>query len=196
LEVRNAYYKLPDLETERLKVRRLALDDADDMFAYASSEEVARYVLWTPHRSRDDSLAFLRMTIPEYDDPHIRRHKWGIVLKATGRLIGTIDIFKSPGDNAGEIGYAIGTEYWGHGYVTEAATAVVRLGFEHMALNRIEARCNPANTGSARVMEKVGMSYEGTIREQVFVKGRYVDLKVYSILKREYDAGKDKGSTG
>ena len=132
------------------------------------------------------------MTITEYGDPHIRRHKWGIVLKVDGRLIGTIDIFKSPAHNAAEIGYAIGKDYWGRGYVTEAAAAVVQLGFEPVGLNRIEARCNPANVGSARVMEKIGMSYEGTIREQVFVKGSYVDLKLYSILEREYHAGKDR----
>ena len=60
MDERNVYFNLPDLETERLLLRRLTLDDADDMFAYASSEDVARYVLWTPHRSRDDSLEFLR----------------------------------------------------------------------------------------------------------------------------------------
>ena len=60
----------------------------------------------------------------------------------------------------------------------------------------MEARCEPANIGSARVMEKKGMSYEGTIREQMYVKDRYVDLKLYSILKREFDGAQNQGFAG
>jgi ribosomal-protein-alanine N-acetyltransferase len=87
-----------------------------------------------------------------------------------------------------ELGYAIGRAWWGQGLMTEAVVEAIRYGFEELGLNRIEARCLTYNIGSARVMEKAGMTYEGTIREQVFYKGSFDDLKLYSILRREWVA--------
>jgi ribosomal-protein-alanine N-acetyltransferase len=85
-----------------------------------------------------------------------------------------------------EIGYALSRRYWGEGYMSEAVNAVIEFGFREMLLNRIMARCEVNNIASARVMEKVGMQLEGILRQHLFVKGRYWDLKIYSILREEF----------
>jgi len=87
------------------------------------------------------------------------------------------------------LGYAIAREYWGRGLTTEAVRAAIAFGFDHLSLNRIEARCIAENTASERVMRKAGMSYEGTLRDYVFRKGAYRDYKVYSTLRRERRSG-------
>jgi len=179
--------QLPELETERLRLRKLTLDDAQDMFQYASDPQVTQFTTWDTHKSVEDSIDFITLVLQEYDNAD-SGWTWAIELKENGKLIGTIGItWSHPEHRRAEIGYAIGRPHWGKGLTTEAAREVIRYGFERMGLNRIEARCVPENVASARVMEKAGMTYEGILREQMFVKGKYDDLKMYSMLKREFD---------
>jgi [ribosomal protein S5]-alanine N-acetyltransferase len=154
---------LPELETERLLLRRMRRDDAQAMFAYASDPEVTRYVLFDTHRSLEDSEAFLRFAVGGYERGDFGG--WGVVLKDSGVFIGTCGV---------DVNYA-----------PEHARAVIRFGFGRLELNRIQARCVAENTASARVMEKVGMTYEGTLRESEYIKGAFRDMKIYSILRRE-----------
>jgi ribosomal-protein-alanine N-acetyltransferase len=177
---------LPELETQRLLLRKMRLDDADAMFAYASDPEVTRYVLWDTHRSIKDSESFLRFATEGYERGDFGG--WGIVLKDSGAFVGTcgIDAGYAPEHARGELGYVLSREQWGKSLMPEAARAVIRFGFRRMGLNRVEARCIAENTASARVMEKVGMTYEGTLREREFIKGAYRDMRLYSILRREY----------
>lgn len=84
------------------------------------------------------------------------------------------------------MGYVISKDYWGKGLTTEVAKRLVKFGFEKMGLVRVQARCDVENIGSARVMEKSGMTFEGIIRKGIFVKGKHRDLKIYSILKEEF----------
>lgn len=86
----------------------------------------------------------------------------------------------------GEIAYALNRAYWGNGYMPEAAAAVLAFGFDTLQLNRIEARCEVDNLPSERVMQKLGMQFEGVLRQHVQVQGRYRDLKLYSILREEW----------
>jgi [ribosomal protein S5]-alanine N-acetyltransferase len=183
---RTVFPDLPELETERLLLRKMRLDDADAMFAYASDPEVTRYVLWDTHRSIKDSESFLRFATEGYERGDFGG--WGIVLKDSGAFVGTcgIEAGYAPEHARGELGYVLSREQWGKGLMPEAARAVIRFGFRRMGLNRVEARCIAENTASARVMEKVGMTYEGTLREREFIKGAYRDMRLYSILRREY----------
>jgi len=87
-----------------------------------------------------------------------------------------------------EIAYALSRKYWRKGLMTEAVKEVIKFGFEKMNLNRIYARCFPENIGSYRVMEKAEMQFEGILRKQMFIKGKFQDMKLYSILRREYYA--------
>jgi [ribosomal protein S5]-alanine N-acetyltransferase len=185
---RGIFADLPELETERLLLRKMRLDDAEAMFAYASDPEVTRYVLWDTHRSVEDSEEFLRQATEGYERGDFGG--WGVVLKDSGAFIGTcgIDAGYAPEHARAELGYVLSREHWGRGLMSEAVREVIRFGFERLELNRMEARCIAANTASARVMEKAGMTYEGTLREREFIKGAYRDMKLYSILKREYRA--------
>jgi len=92
----------------------------------------------------------------------------------------------SPEHARAEMGYVLNRRYWGRGLVLEAVRAMISFGFERMDLNRVEARCVAENTASARVMEKAGMAYEGTLRQREFLKGVYRDMKLYAILRGEH----------
>jgi ribosomal-protein-alanine N-acetyltransferase len=105
-------------------------------------------------------------------------------------MIGTIDFIHLLLDEnkQAELGYALSRQFWGKGIVTEAVECVMTFGFEELKLERIQARCMEGNIGSARVMEKVGMTYEGTLRRLIFIKGTFHDVKMYSLLRDEYVA--------
>jgi ribosomal-protein-alanine N-acetyltransferase len=185
-EERSVFSNLPELETERLLLRKMRLDDAEALFAYASDPEVTRYVPWDTHRSMEDSESFLGFATEGYERGDFGG--WGVVLKDDGVFIGTcgIDVGYAPEHARAELGYVLSRKHWGKGLMPEAVRAVIRFSFGRMGLNRVEARCIAENTASARVMEKAGMTYEGTLREREFIKGAYRDMKLYSILRREY----------
>jgi [ribosomal protein S5]-alanine N-acetyltransferase len=185
VSVEDVFGELPTLETERLLLRKLRPEDAEDMYEYGRDPEVARYVMWEPHKSVEDSAEFINWAMAQYMMGQVA--PWGIEYRAEGKLIGSVGYHDWNTVHArAEIGYSLGRAYWNRGIMTEALRAVVAFGFRIMHLNRIEARCIPENTASARVMEKCGMVYEGTLREQNFVKGRFDDMQMYSILKREW----------
>lgn len=178
-------FAVPRLETARVVLRRLDWDDADDIFAYASDPEVAALTTWEPHQTPEDSHAFLGRVMSWYADGF--GGPWGLELKLTGRVVGTAGLAITPEHARAELGYALSRSCWGQGLMTEAVREIIRYGFADIDLNRIEARCLPANHASARVMEKAGMTYEGTLREQFYVKNTFIDLRMFSILRREWD---------
>jgi ribosomal-protein-alanine N-acetyltransferase len=187
-EIAAVFGNLPELWTERLKLRRMTLDDAAAMFAYASDPEVARHTSWQPHRSIDDSRAQLARVVARYERGAVAG--WGVEQLADGRFIGTAGYMRWDVDHrCAEVGYALSRRYWGQGLVTEALRAIVAFGFERMQLNRIEAHCAAENIGSYRVMEKVGMQYEGTLRQRYLKEGEFVDVRLYGILRRAYEVG-------
>lgn len=179
-------FQLPSLETERLLLRSLVTDDADDMFAYASDPLVARYVSWDVHPNVDYTRTYLKSVEERYRlGPH---YDWGVIYTATGHLIGTCGYVEINREHRrGEIGYALSRAFWGQGIITEAARALVRFGFEELGLYRIEAICEVPNIGSARVMEKIGMRFEGIRRGYAVVKGQSRDMKSYAILLPDYE---------
>lgn len=177
--------EIPILETERLILRKICIDDAEDMFNYASDPQVSRYVTWPTHQTLEDTLNFLRFVEEQY-----AKHtmvNWGIVLKDSNTFIGTVGYVQwNKSSNWAEVGYALSREYWGQAIMTEALKPIIQVGFDQMGLNRVEARCNPKNIGSERVMQKVGMSFEGLSRQKLYVKGVYQDLKMYAVLKEDW----------
>lgn len=176
---------LPTLETDRLILRKMTPNDAGAVFAYASDPEMTRYVIWETHRSIEDSRAFLDLAVAKYESGG--EPDWGIVYKGDHRFVGTCGIVSwEPYHARAELGYALSRDYWGRGLVAEAVGAMISFGFDRMNLNRIEARCIAENAASARVMEKAGMLYEGTLRRREFIKGAYRDMKIYSILRGQF----------
>lgn len=175
---------IPALETDRLILRKLSMRDVNDIFEYASVPEIAQHVMWAHHRNIADSLHFLRAVMQQYQNG--TPSPWGIVYKENDKLIGTggFHIWNLDHRRA-EIGYALSKDYWNKGIMTEALKEMIKFGFEHLNLNRIEALCKVENTASEKVMQKCGMKLEGTLREHIFVKEAFHDLKMYSILKSE-----------
>ena len=181
----DSYTYMPDLTTPRLRLRKLGMRDAMDIYRYSRDAEVARHVLWDAHRSIGESRSYLRYMLRRY-----RNHEpasWGIEWKETGQIIGTIGFMWIQSDNsAAEVGYSLSRDFWNRGIMTEALKAVIAHGFGSMNLNRIEAQHETTNPASGAVMRKCHMQKEGTLRSRLFNKGRYVDVDLYAILRRDY----------
>jgi ribosomal-protein-alanine N-acetyltransferase len=156
------------METERLWLRPLTLADVDDMFEYASDEKCVKYV-FPKHITKEDtreSIAAYFMAAP--------LGKYALELKSSGKMIGTIDLRIIEEKNSGEIGYTLNRNYWNQGYMSEAALALVALGFEQLQLIKIFAMHDIDNLASGRLMEKIGMEYEGTVKNARIAKGKIV----------------------
>lgn len=181
------YRTVPALETERLLLRKLVMEDAEDLFKYASEPSVSRFMPWGVHKTIDDSKGFLASILEAYE----RQQKltWAIQLKQTGKMIGTIDYVSwQPKRSKAEIAYTLSHEYWGQGLMKEAADGLLAFGFNEMELNKIEAPIMLDNAQSRRLAEKLGMKLEGVARDHMVIKGEFVDLAMYAILKREFSA--------
>lgn len=176
---------MPVLETERLRLRKLTMHDAQDIFDYSRDPLVAKHVLWDAHRTIGESRAYLRYMLRKYRA--CEPASWGIELKETKKIIGTIGFMWIQQDNAvAEVGYSLARAQWNRGIMSEALCAVIHYGFHSLRLNRIEAIHELDNPASGAVMRKCGMRYEGTLREKLFNKGRFVDVDLYAILRRNH----------
>ncbi|MCD2137321.1 GNAT family N-acetyltransferase [Salinicoccus halitifaciens] len=170
------------LETQRLILRPVTLEDAQDMHEYASDEETTYYV-FERHKSHADT----EKAIVEY---FLERPlgKYGIELKDSGKMIGTIELRRKTEDSRGIIGYTLNKAHHGKGYMTEAAEAILKLGFEVLGLDCIAAMFDERNTASGKVLERLGMRKEGVLRHvHKWKQGEYFNDVYYSILKDEYE---------
>jgi len=185
------FFSLPVLETERLVLRPLLRKDAEDIFSYASDPEVARYVLWDPHRSVAETRAYIRYIRSLYR--HGLPSSWAVVLRNSGSVIGTIGfMWYSETNSAAEIGYSFSRAEWNRGYATEALNAVINSVFSALPLNRLEAQHDIRNPASGRVMEKCGMVREGILRQRIRNKGELIDVVLYAILRSDLEKHRRK----
>lgn len=180
-----AYGYMPDIETPRLRLRKLTMRDAQDIFAYSQDPLVAQYVLWDAQHSISEARSYLRFMLRKYRLGEAA--SWGIEYRATGRIIGTIGFSWIQRENsAAEVGYSLSRDYWNQGLMTEALGALLDYGFTAMNLNRIEAQHETQNPASGAVMRKCGMQREGLLRQRLLNKGRFVDVELYAILRSDY----------
>jgi [ribosomal protein S5]-alanine N-acetyltransferase len=175
----------PTLQTERLVLRAFTREDAPDVQRLAGAREIARMTLLIPHPYADGAAEeWISTHRPAYEaGEHVT---FAVVLREEGTLVGSITLGLNPRDDNAELGYWIGVPYWGRGYCTEAAREMVRYGFEELGLHRIHASHFGSNPASGRVMQKVGMRYEGTGREHYRKWGDYEDRVDYGLLACEY----------
>jgi ribosomal-protein-alanine N-acetyltransferase len=174
------------LETSRLALRELRVDDARAVNAYASDPEVVRYLDWGPS-TLEDTERFLATARAARDAVPRTAYHLAVVLRSTGRLIGGCRIeVRRPADRGGDIGYAFDRYAWGRGYATEATRALLEFGFDSLELHRIWATCDVRNRASARVLEKLGMRREGHLRQTTRPKGEWRDSYLYAILDPEW----------
>lgn len=174
------------IETERLILRRFVRDDAEAMFRnWASEEEVVKFLTWPIHEDVEISRAVLQSWIIQYENPHF--YNWGIELKEIGEVIGSIGVVQLNEEaKSCDLGYCIGTKWWGRKIMPEAGEALIRFLFNEVGVNRIAAAHDYNNPKSGRVMQKLGMKYEGTLRQAGVNNQGIVDEVWYSILAKEY----------
>lgn len=176
------------LETPRLLLRPFDLQDAPAVQCLAGAREIADTTENIPH-PYETGMA------DEWIASHQAKHAAGslavfaIVLRDGMKLIGAIGLTIDRAADKGELGYWIGKPFWGQGFCTEAARAVLGYGFGALSLNRIGARHFARNPASGRVMAKIGMTAEGTARQGAIKWGNYEDLVLYGILRHEWSDG-------
>jgi len=184
-QITHFYQNLPTLETPRLMLRSIALDDVPDIFAYASDPEVTRYLRWGPHQTSAQTESYVRGVLQAYAED--RDGPWGIVDKATNRLVGHIHLMDlSAQHRKAEIGFVLARSCWNNGLATEVLVHVLAYVFEALDLHRVEGFSLVDNGAAMRVMEKVGMQKEGVLRDYLFQKGEFRDFAVYAILQRDF----------
>ena len=174
------------LRTERLLLRELTDDDFEAVHDYARDPEVVRYMPWGPS-TEQETRDFLRRAQALATEEPRRGFELAVVTAGDDRLIGAIGLHMDTSELQAMLGYCYHRSAWGHGYATEAARAIVGFGFEVLLLHRVWAGCDPDNTPSARVLEKVGMRLEGRLREDTRIRGEFRDTLVYGILSREWN---------
>ena len=184
--------EFPKLTTDRLTLRSLALHDAPNIQNLAGDRLVAQGTLTMPH-PYEDGMAEEFISHIQSQFAEKTGYTFAIALKETDEVIGVIGIGLESLEKfqRAEIGYWIGVPYWNKGYMTEAAKAVVRFGFEELGLNRIYAMHFTDNPASGKVMQKLGMTYEGTLRQHLRRFDSYKDVAYYGILRNEYMAKQD-----
>lgn len=181
----NSLKEVPRLETERLLLREFTERDAQNIFEYASDPEVIFFMPWDKHETLEDTNEYLSKSKVAFQNSD--NIDLGIELKSENKLIGAISVRNWNNINScADVGYIVARKHWGKGIAAEALKAVIKFGFEDLHVNRIEAHCDENNLASFRVMEKVGMKYEGTHRQKIFIKGKFISIRFYSILKSEY----------
>jgi RimJ/RimL family protein N-acetyltransferase len=176
------------LTTDHLLLREFEESDWQAVLAYQSDPLYLRYNPWAV-RTEEDVRRFVQTFMIWRDERPRSKFQFALVLREEGRLIGNCGIrMRTSHATEADIGYELDSRYWGHGYATEAARALLAFGFGELRLHRIWAHCVPENVASARVLEKIGMQREGHLRENEWMKGRWWDTLIYAILDHEWQA--------
>ncbi len=175
------------LETERLILRKFKIDDYAKMYDnWASEDAVTKYLTWKSHENQDVTESVLTDWVDNYANNDF--YNWAIELKEEDKLIGNISVVNYREETMSAVlGYCMGSKWWGKEIMPEAAKAVLKYLFEEVGFNRIAADHDKNNPKSGRVMQKIGMTYEGTLRSAGFCNQGIIDEVWYSILKSEWD---------
>ncbi|MCR1849585.1 GNAT family N-acetyltransferase [Paeniclostridium sordellii] len=183
----NIFENLPNLYTNRIRLRKINQNDLEQLFSFLSNDNVTRYMIIDKIQDIKVVEKMINFMIDGYKNN--RPTPWAISLKEKDEMIGICGFSKFDIQNRkAEVGYILSDKHWRKGIATEALKVVVDFAFNYMNLNKIEARCISKNLASENVMLKVNMKLDAILREEKLHKQSYVDLKLYSILKEEYVA--------
>lgn len=180
--------QLPILESNRLIIRPISLQDCSDMFDYAQRDNVGPRAGWTPHKSIEDTkMIIMKMLEETLTEDNIGN--FALVLKANQKMIGTLGLHKLNRKNSTvTMGYVLNPDYWGQGIMPEAVQEVITWVFNILDIYRIEICHFDFNQQSKRVILKCGFTFEGIKRKaHLLDSGKRCDIYVYSILKEEFD---------
>ena len=177
---------LPEvIETERLRLRPVSLEDVEDVLSYAIDGEWARYLPVPQPYARRDAEEFVasQVLLDREQNP-----SWAVVYN--GVVIGGVNLRMDFDNHLCELGYSVAREHWGKGFATEAADVVIDAAFQSLSdLNKVRAMADLRNGASQRVMEKLGMTREGILRQNRLFRGEYVDEVWYGLLRSEWESG-------
>ena len=172
----------PNLETNRLNLRRLTSTDVNEILALRSNPEIMKFIPRPLITTQEEALEFISAMDTNVNNNSVIN--WAITTKENDQLIGMIGYYRMKPENyRAEVGYILSAEYHGQGIMTEALQRVVRFGFEEMGLNSIEAVIDPENYGSEKVVLKNNFVKEGHFKEHTFFEGKFFDSVFYSLLK-------------
>lgn len=177
---------IPTLTTERLLLRPFTLADAPAVKELAGEWEVAATTGNIPHPYEDGMAEAWISTHPTACEQG-QGVTFAITLQPEDALIGAISLGINQANLLAEMGYWIAKPYWNQGYCTEAARALLKYAFENLQLNRVQARHMTKNPASGRVMQKIGMQYEGRLRQQLLRWGAFEDADIYAILRQDFE---------
>ncbi len=174
------------IETERLILRDFSMDDWDALNSIIADPEVTRFMHFSfwDEAKRHEWFAWL---VENARNPKRDAYNWAITLRSSGTLIGWLGIggtMHPSEEGTRSCGYALNHHFWGRGYMPEAVRAIFAYEFSVLATRRIIATCEPPNIASARVMQKSGMTYEGTFYEED-IDGNWATRHRYAISRRE-----------
>jgi RimJ/RimL family protein N-acetyltransferase len=172
----------PTLSTDRLVLRPFRVEDAPEVQRLAGDRAIAATTLRIPHPYPDGAAeAWIAKLTPAFESGESAM--FAITRVADGFFLGAIGLEITRSHDRAELGYWIGKPYWGNGYCTEAARAVVRYAFEDLGLNRITAAYFANNSASGRVMQNIGMNYEGHRVQEIKKWGKFEDLILYGLVR-------------
>lgn len=175
------------IDTENLILRKFKLSDAEAMYKnWASDSEVTKFLTWNPVNSVEVSKSIIEGWVDEYKNNNI--YQWAIVPKNNGdEPIGAISIVRQDEEvSMVQVGYCIGRQWWNRGITSEALSALIKFFVNEVKVNRIEARFDPRNLNSGKVMMKCGMKYEGTMRKSDKNNQGICDSVMYALLAEDY----------
>lgn len=176
---------IPEISTTRLKLRPFLPSDAKEIQRQAGNPKIAEMTGTVPHPYLDGMAeSWMGLHAGWFQDK--KQVTWAIEVQATQKLVGCISFGLNQEHQRAEMGYWMGEEFWGNGYCTEAAIAGIEYVFEKCEMNKITSRYKSINPASGRIMIKAGMKQEGVLRDDFHREGKFLDIVVYGLLKREW----------
>jgi RimJ/RimL family protein N-acetyltransferase len=182
---------LPTLDAPRVRLRWLTASDVDGVFAVFSDPRMMRYWSTPAMTERAEADALIRRIHEHFGSKF--GFQWGVERKSDGQLLGTCTLFHIDAKNLrAELGYCLASAYWSQGYMREALTALLDFSFASLRLRRLEADVDPRNENSLRILDKLGFTREGLLRERWNVDGEIQDTAFLGLLAKEWRGSGDR----
>jgi RimJ/RimL family protein N-acetyltransferase len=189
--------KFTELTGERVTLRRFKPADVKPFVVYRSDPDVARYQSWDAPYLLADGELLIRAVQRQHPDTPGQWFQFAVMLNSTGELIGDCGAKPDTADpRQAEIGYTIAKQQQGHGYGADAVRTLLGYLFDGRGKHRVTATCDPRNTGSIRLLERIGMRREGHMRESSWFNGEWADDLLFAMLDREWKARRTRSASG
>lgn len=173
------------IKTERLILRLFQTSDVAKVTTLCNNYNIYKNTLYLPYPySQNDALSWIENHYDNFIQE--KSYEFAVTDKETNEVYGAIALSNNKRNNQGELAYWVGEPYWGNGYATEAARAIVQFAFEEKKIHKVFARYFSSNPASGKVMEKIGMEKEGVLKEHVIKDGKYEDLICYGSINANH----------